>query len=171
MAENPTAVPGKKEPGAQKRIPFSVPQRKLEVPPIPGYYLRWMRGTAARIAQAQRAGFEFVKPEEVELNATILGSDIGGNTDMGSRVSVVEGSVDDQGQAVRLFLMKQKLEYRNEDNALVQERNDQVAEALTAGYRAGAIGGRDSGETADDAGKRYVDHRRTRMPDLFRKKS
>ena len=155
------------------RIPLSVPQRKLEVPDIPGYYLRWFRGTAQRLAQAERAGFDYVTPDEIQLNNVTLGGDArkDGNTDLGSRVSVVEGSeVDGGGQAVRLYLMKQKMEHFKEDQAIIQDRNDQIADALTANFKQGTIGGRDQGETAEDSKQRYVDPRRTRVPDLFKRK-
>jgi len=169
--QNPSVAPGKPT-GASARIPLSVPQRKLEVPEIPGYYLRWFRGTPARLAQAQRAGFTFVAQEEVQLNSVVVGGDAShGNTDLGSRVSVVEGSeVDTAGQAVRLYLMKQKMEHYIEDAKLIQERNDGVAEALAGQYASGAIGGRAQGESNEDVQHRYVDRSRTKIPELFRKK-
>lgn len=170
--QNPSERPGKSAED-RRRIPISVPQRKLEVPEIPGYKLRWFRGTPQRLAQAERAGFEFVSPEEIQLNDLSLGGDAtrSGNTDMGTRVSIVEGSeVDGGGNAVRLYLMKQREELWKEDEAIGQERNDSVAEALTAAYRQGTVGGQAPGEQSVDAQSRYVDTKRTRMPDLFRKK-
>lgn len=159
---------------ARKRIPMSVPQRKLEVPEIPGYYLKWIRGTPQRLAQAERAFFEFVRPEEIQLNNVSLGGDAtkDGNTDLGGRVSVIEGSeIDSGGQAVRLYLMKQKWEYYLEDQTISQQRNDSVADTLTASYRQGMVGGVSSGETAEDVASRYVDPRRSRVPELFRRKT
>jgi hypothetical protein len=172
MDENPTVRIGE-TPAARKRIPLSVPQRKLEVAPIPGYYLRWFRGTPARLAQAERAGFEFVDEDEVQMNSTHLGGNAlhTGSTDLGTRVSVIEGSeTDGAGQAVRMYLMKQKLEYYHEDAKTIQARNDLVADALTTGYRQGQVGGQAPGETAADVNLRYVDPKRTKVPDLFRKK-
>jgi hypothetical protein len=173
QTSNPSVAPTR-EAGANKRIPLSVPQRKLEVPGIPGYHLRWIRGTPQRIAQAERAGFEFVHPDEFGgLNDVSVGGDASreGNTDMGSRVSVVEGSeLDGTGNAVRMYLMKQKMEFFLEDNAIIQNRNDSVADALTASFRTGTIGGPTPGEGADDVAARYVDPRRAKIPDLFRKK-
>lgn len=169
---NPSVAPGKTT-AERKRIPLSVPQRKLEVPEIPGYRLRWFRGTPQRLAQAERAGFEYVDPSEVALNNVVIGGDAkkDGNSDMGSRVSVIEGSeVDGAGQAVRLYLMKQKEELWKEDQAITQGRNDSVAEALTAGFAQGAVGGRAPGESAEDTQQRYVDRSRSKLPDLFRKK-
>lgn len=175
QGSNPSVLPARTA-GERKRIPLSVPQRKLETPEIPGFYLRWFRGTPQRLAQAERAGYSFVSEDEVDLNNIGLGGDAtkSGNTDLGSRVSVIEGGeVDGAGQAVRLYLMKQPMEYRNEDNAISQERNDSVADALTSQYRQGQLGRGAAGappETAEDTAARYVDMKRTRVPDLFRKK-
>lgn len=171
-ASNPSVAPGKST-SERVRIPLSVPQRKLEVPEIPGYYLRWFRGTPARLRQAESAGFEYVTAEEVRLNSVSLGGDArkDGNNDLGSHVSVVEGSeVGDDGQAVRMILMKQKQEYRNEDVAIMNKRNDSVAEALTSNLAQGTVGGKGEGETTEDLGLRYVDKKRSRMPEFFRKK-
>lgn len=172
QAENPSATPGK--PQAERvRVPLSVPQRKLEVPEIPGYYSRWLEGTPQRLAQADRAGFEFVHPEEVQLNNVSIGGDArkDGNTDLGSRVSIVQGSIGEDGQAIRLYLMKQKMEWHLQDLLLLQRQNDGIAEALTAAYRGGTVGGQAQGETAEDVGKRYVDKARTKIPEFFRRKT
>jgi len=158
----------------RKRIPMTAPLRKLEVDALPGYHLQWIRGDAGRIAQAQRAGFEFVQESEVTLNSVGLGnsSDSSGNTDMGGRVSVTEGSdVSADGQPVRLYLMKQLMEHYLEDQAINQARTDSVAQALTASYSRGNVGGAAPGETQADAQQRYVDPKRSKIPDLFRRKS
>lgn len=168
---NPSVATGQAPAVARKRIPLSTPQRKLEVPEIPGFYLRWFRGTPARIAQAENAGFVFVTQDEVKLNSLSLGGDAtkDGNTDMGSRVSVVEGSeVDGGGNAVRLYLMKQPIEFKKEDDAAVQQRNDETVATLTAQFKQGTVGGIDKGETPEDAALRYVGSR-ARVPELFRK--
>lgn len=172
QGSNPSVSTGKTV-GERVRIPLSVPQRKLEVPEIPGFHLRWFTGTPDRLAQAERAGFVFVAPEEVQLNSLSLGGDAkkDGNTDMGSRVSVVNGEVGGDGQATRLYLMKQPMEFYKEDQAILDKRNDGIAEALTTAYTRGQVGGQDRGETAEDASLRYVDRKRSKVPDLFRKKS
>lgn len=172
---NPGVAPGKPV-AERKRIPLSVPQRKLEVPEIPGYHLRWLRGTPARLAQAQNAGFEFVSEDEISLNNVALGGDAtkAGNSDMGSRVSVIEGGdTDGQGQAVRMYLMKQKIEYKQEDDALIQARNDSVRDALVGQLGSGTIGMTGEGrppEDASDQAARYVPRGRAKIPELFRRK-
>lgn len=172
--QNPSTVPGKTR-AERKRIPLSVPQRKLEVPDIVGYYCRWFKGTPSRLAQAERAGFEYVTPEEVELNNVSLGGDASkdGNTDLGSRVSVVEGSETEGGQAIRMYLMKQPIEFKREDDAVLEQRNDGIAAALSSQFKTGMVGrGQQGAPSEDDAdvAARYVP-KGTKVPALFRKKT
>lgn len=169
---NPSVEGGKKSVEERKRIPMTLPMLKLEVPDIPGYHLHWMRGTTQRLMQADRAGYEFVHPDEVDLNSVGPGGDAthSGNTDMGARVSIV-GGAGEQGEAVRLYLMKQKMEYYLEDQKILQGRNDSIADTLTAQYRSGQIGGQAEGETSADVAARYVDTRRTKVPELFKRKA
>jgi len=152
----------------RKRIPMSVPVQKLEAPDIPGYHLHWFRGEPDRLQRALDGGYEFVDERELKVNAVGLGttSTATGNTDMGSRVSVVSGDgVGRDGQPSRLVLMKIKQEWYEEDQQLVTNRNEQVASALRGGdvtaLPAGAQGAR------GDASNRYVDKTRTVLPDLF----
>ncbi len=152
----------------RKRIPMSVPVQTLSAPEIPGYHLHWFNGTQARLQRAIDGGYEFVTHDEMRLNAVGLGSDTthSGNTDMGSRVSVVSGSeVGPDGQAIRMVLMKIKQEWYEEDQKLVEERNDKVAASLKGGMVGSEMPG--SGDTSN----RYVDKSRTKIPDMFTKKA
>jgi len=143
------------------RIPMSVPQTKLSAPEIPGYHCHWMLGTAARIAQAQRAGYTFVEQDEVDVNNFDLAGDPedSGNTDLGSRVSIVAGSAGDneKDNALRLYLMKLPNEYWEEDQKLIADRNEQIA----AGLR---------GDTQIEAGYIPEAHKK-QVAELFRKKN
>lgn len=171
---NPSNLP-EKTAAERKRTPMTLPVSKLAVPDIPGYHTHWMRGTADRLAQAQAAGYEFVTPEEIQLDNIGLGGDASkdGNDDMGSRVSRVAGGgdVDGGGNAIRLYLMKQKMEWYKDDQKLLHDRNDSVAEALSTAYRTGTVGGQAQGETAADVASRYVDPKKTKIPEMFRKKT
>lgn len=151
----------------RKRIPMSVPVQKLEAPDIPGYHLHWFQGTPERLQRALDGGYEFVDEREMQINNVSLGGDStkSGNTDMGSRVSVVSGhEVGKDGQPTRLILMKIKLEWYEEDQKLVDQRNARVADSLTSG----AIGAEK--DRAGDSQHRYVDKSRTAIPDLFKAK-
>lgn len=158
------ATAGATDGAARKRIPMSVPTRKLEAAEIPGYHLYWFYGTADQIQRATEGGYEFVDEREVRLNAASLGSNsaAGGNTDMGSRVSVLAGAdIGHDGQPVRLILMKIKLEWYEEDQKILEKRNEQIAAAL----RGGLLGAEQDG--VGDTQHRYVDRARTKIPDLF----
>lgn len=151
----------------RKRIPMSVPVQKLEAPEIPGFHLHWFMNSPDRIQRAIDAGYEFVDQREIKINNVSLGGDsaASGNTDMGSRVSVVSGQeIGRDGQPTRLILMKIRQEWYEEDQKLVGERSAQIAQALTQG----TLG---SEKDADgDSRQRYVDKARTKIPDLFKPK-
>lgn len=160
---NVATTPGTQE---RRRIPMSVPVQKLEVPDLPGYHLHWFTGTPDRLERAQDAGYEFVDERDVRPNSVSLGADsaTSGNTDMGSRVSIVAGTqLGNDGQAIRLILMKQKLEWYEADQKITEARNDRVAASLSGG-QLGADQAADSRETH----LRYVG-KTTNTPDMFTK--
>ena len=147
--------------------PMSAGTKKLETPPRDGYHRRWFRGDATRLAKAQRAGYTFVQPEDVDLNNFDLGGDAktSGNTDMGTRVSVIAGDdLDPTGQPGRLYLMECPEELYEYSRSIIEDRNESVAEAL----RGGKLGLGHDGETRFDQDQRYV---KGKVPDLFIPKS
>ena len=120
----------------RKRIPMSTPQQKLAVAEIPGYYCYWFRGTPDRLGRAIQGGYEFVTPEEAHLTNFSLGGDgtENGNTDMGTRVSIIAGEeVGADGQPVRLYLMKIKEEWHQEDVAIQAKSSETLIDVLKAG--------------------------------------
>ena len=120
----------------RKRVPMSVPVQKLSAPEIPGYHLHWFLSNADRLQRAMDGGYEFVDEREAKINPVGLGGDsaISGNTDMGSRVSVVSGQeIGKDGQPTRLVLMKIRQEWWDEDQLLVEARNTQVRDSLLGG--------------------------------------
>ena len=149
------------------RIPMSLPQQKLAVPDIPGYHLHWMLGTPSRIAQAQRAGYEFVDEGEVDVANTGLADSAtrSGNTDMGSRVSVVAGGdMGQDGQEQRLYLMKIRLEWWEADQKVLEDRNEQIAASIR--------GGQDLAANPDGNENRYIpDAHKKGVAELFTRKT
>lgn len=127
---NPSAAPARTV--ERKRIPMSLPERKLAIPEIPGYVLHWFRGTPGRIEQAQRAGYEFVTKDEVELVQAGVANDAlsDGNTDLGSRVSIAAAEGDENGRAMRLYLMKIRQEFFDEDTAAIEKNHEQIAATI-----------------------------------------
>mgnify|MGYP001251267577 FL=1 len=161
---NPATIAGKAD---RKRIPMSVPVQRLEAAEIPGYHLHWFLGSPERLQRALDGGYEFVDEREMKINSVSLGGDTArsGNTDMGSRVSVVSGQeVGKDGQPTRLILMKIKQEWWEEDQLLVDAKNEKVAASL----RGGLIGAEK--DAVGDTKHRYVDKARTQIPDLFKPK-
>lgn len=147
--------------------PMAIGGLKMEVPDKPGYHRRWIRGDAGRINKAMRAGYTFVDSKEVDLNNFDLGGDAktSGNTDLGgSRVSIVSGDGSDEtGQPGRMYLMECPLEFYEASRKIVEDRNDDIAEAL----KGGTIGS----EKDRDVDARYVDNQRTKVPNMFTKKT
>jgi hypothetical protein len=151
----------------RKRIPMSVPVQRLETAEIPGYHLHWFLSTGERLQRALDGGYEFVDEREIKVNNVSLGGDsaLSGNTDLGSRVSVVSGQeVGKDGQPTRLILMKIKQEWWKEDQAQVEARNTKVRDALLGGM----IGAEQ--DRQGDSQHRYVDKTRTAIPDFFKPK-
>lgn len=108
-ADNPEATT------RRRRIPMSVAKRKMEVEALPGFHLHWF--SEANVPQAIDAGYEFVSNEEISLNQLGVGArhNMTGNTDMGSRISIIGSLSGPAGGPERAYLMKLKEEYRKED--------------------------------------------------------
>lgn len=159
---NPANEPGKTD-AERKRTPMTLPMRKLEVSEIAGYHLYWMRGSPQRLAQAERAGYEFVTEDDVKLNNLDLGGDaaVSGNTDMGSKVSTVTGDDLVEGQPMRLYLMKIREEWWQEGQKILEDRSEKIADS----FRRGLIGHDQPG--AGDTSNRYT---KGKVPDLFKLK-
>lgn len=144
-------------------IPMSAPVQRLQVPEKPGFVRYWFRGDYNRLQRAQQAGYRFVHPNDVRVNNMDVAGDSSnsGNTDLGSRVSLVTGDESGpDGQPNRLYLMEIPQELYEYGQTILQQRNDSIAEEL----RSGLIGSDDSGESSSDKATRYA---KTGVPDLF----
>lgn len=104
------------------RVPMSTPVRKLQVDPIPGFHLHWF--AEFKVSRAKQAGYVLVKQDEVFVNGSPIGADpeLGGNTDLGSSVSIV-ASFDERNNPIRLVLMKLPEEFWQDDQAELNKRN------------------------------------------------
>lgn len=138
-------------------IPMTTGTLRLETPKRDGWHRHWFRGTPERIQRAQRAGYRFVDStdETVQVrNFDLGGSDKqSGNSDLGSRVSVISGDdLDSVGQPGRLYLMECPQNIYEHAKRLLADRNEDVA----ASIRGGSTGKGSGGETAKDAENRYT---------------
>jgi hypothetical protein len=143
--------------------PMSAGTPRLDVPEREGYQRRWFRGDVGRVQRAMQAGWTFVDTSDVKLNNFDLGGDAkaSGNTDLGTRVSVISGDeADSTGQPSRMYLMECPDELYEYGRSFLEDRNESVAEAL----RGGKIGAGNDGETRKDQSNRYV---KGEVPDLF----
>lgn len=138
---------------------MSTPTRRLEVQDIPGYRLYWFR--EANAPRAVQAAYEFVNDREARLFNLSIGDNPGGlsgNTDLGSRVSIVAGT-SEHGQPERLILMKIKLEFFQDDQKAIAEKN---ARQMSAIFEREEIAGADG--TMNERGNLvYVDRKRTAL--------
>jgi hypothetical protein len=136
-------------------VPMSQGAQTLAVPQRDGWHRRWFRSDPGRIARAQRAGYTFVDADEVSLVNGDLGGDAStsGNSDMGTRVSVISGDeADSTGQPSRMYLMECPEELYEYSRSILADRNEGIAEAL----RGGKIGAGHDGETRKDQETRYI---------------
>lgn len=175
QGQNPAQSP-EKVVAERVRIPMTSPMRRLETPELPGWWLQWIRGTPERMQQAKRAFFEHVLEYELDVNNRDIGGDAktSGNSDLGSIISTSDGSGERgyDGQAIRMYLMKQRKEHHDEDVAINQRRNDSVVDSLTVNFRQGTVGmGADGApaETPVDMRQRYVGSN-TAIPEIFKRK-
>lgn len=132
---------------ARQRIPLSVPRRKLQVQPIPGFVLYWFK--ESNTFDAINAGYDFVDSQEVRLNQTneANSADTSGNTDLGSRVSVIGDRMGEHGRPERLILMKIREDWWREDRKLLDNENAAVIEAIFGGQILGAQSGADHSQS------------------------
>lgn len=103
---------------------------RLQVPEKDGFHRHWFRGTSERLGRAQQAYYTFVDADEVDVNNFDIGGDSlkSGSTDLGSRVSISGG-----GDGARMYLMECPLEFYEESQRILGERNESVAASLRGG--------------------------------------
>lgn len=158
ISPNPANPPDNvaQQPGLRRRIPMSIPMRKLEVTDIPGFHLHWF--VDANIERAIQGGYEFVDDLEVQVNqhGVATSTELSGNQDLGSRVRIVGGAGRD-GKGEYLTLMKIKDEWFRDDQRLLEERN---ASVLSQVFRGEKVLG-DETDSKSDRNLRYVDAEKT----------
>lgn len=149
---NPANAPSRREEvSKRRRIPMSVPLRRLEAEPIAGFHLHWFR--EENVPRALDGGYEFVSADEVRLNQRGVANDpkSSGNTDLGSRVTQFD-QMGVNGQPQHLVLMKIKEEWWLEDQS---ERDKRAAAPMQSLFRNEEILGSEN-VRSEDRGTRYV---------------
>jgi len=146
--------------------PMSGATLRLEVPERSGWHRHWFRGTQNRLARAQQAGYNFVDPDDVDVNNFDLAGDSksAGSTDLGTRISVTSGDGNEDGSPSRMYLMECPEAIFKYAQGLLMDINDSTAAAL----RGGLVGSGGSGENSADISSRYK--KVGPVPDLFTSK-
>lgn len=128
---NPANAASPSAAAARRRVPMNIPRRKLEVDPLPGFRLYWHK--ESDVDRAFQAGYEFVDKKEVHLNSRQIGAPrgLGGNTDLGSNVSIV--GTAETGE--RLVLMKIRIEHYLEDKKELFQHNARALASIFTGEK------------------------------------
>ena len=100
---------------------------------IPGYHLHILNDLPGRIDLAVQGGYEFVLANEIESVTTNVSSR---NTDVGDKVRFLVGK-NDTGTPLYAYLMKQRLEWYDEDQAALAEKNQKIDDAIKRGKTPG----------------------------------
>lgn len=170
VSSNPAELEGSLADEAVDRIPMSSPNRKLEVPELPGYRLYWFRGEPGRISWALRGGYRFVNPSEVTLHNFDIGGDLsmsGTSTDDDKVAVAAQDGISENGQFLKLYLMKIKKEHYVSDQQLYEkERIDPFVSALRGGVPVEAPS--EMSQMPGDAGTTYT--KQKSLPKMFTKK-
>lgn len=95
---------------------------------LPGFVLRWINDDRDRIPRSQVQGWTFVTKQEAGLNDKLTPI----NKDMGENIAVYVGG-DEQGKAMRAFLMKIPKEGFDRIMAPKERRDDMIEEAIRRG--------------------------------------
>ena len=115
------------------RVPISGDRLKMEVPEEakdPNYFYYWFNDVNNDVYHAKRAGYVHVQKEELPY------------TEFGVDTSESESSIVSMrvGRGVTAFLMKQPMEYRNEDQAAYNARVDKSELAMKEKLNSGQDG-------------------------------
>jgi hypothetical protein len=114
----------------KRRNVFNGTEAKLGVrTQIPGYHLHIFTDTGSRIQEALDSGYEFVRPDEV---GGVSENVVSRNGDLGERIRYLVNPRA-EGSEQYGYLMKQRQEWYEEDQAALQARNNHVDHAIRRG--------------------------------------
>jgi len=126
------AAPSPSKDGAQRkrRNAFNGTTTRLSVnKTIPGFHLHVITDKENRIQEALDGGYEFVTPDEVDgVSANVVSR----NGDLGERIRFLVNPRA-EGSEQYGYLMKQRLEWFEEDQEALREKNNQVDSAIRKG--------------------------------------
>ena len=128
------------------RIPMDIPQAKLAVPNLPGFFCYWH--LEANVPAAIKAGYTFVEPDEMSINQLNVATEnsISGNQDLGNRIKIM-GGVNIVGQPEYHVLMKLRMEWRLADQRKKDARNASILQGI---FKKETVLDREGDKVADD---------------------
>lgn len=106
----------------RNRVPMGGQRQKLARAEIPGYHQRWIDGTPGRLADAERAGYEFVMIPDPD----------GGGGEV--KEQMVVGTLPG-GKPHIQYRMKQKAEFYHEDQELKLDNIRRVERTIKHGAK------------------------------------
>ena len=128
-----TRTTAERSTSTRKRNVFNGTEGKLTIGhTIDGQHLHIFNDSPGRVQQAIDAGYEFVKPEEV---GGVKDNVVSKNTDLGEKVRYLVGR-EESGEPLYAYLMKIKQEWYEEDQGILQDKNDFVDDAIRHGRSA-----------------------------------
>ena len=134
----PTPTPAVDGKTRRKRNVFNGTQTKISVnQQIPGYHLHVFTDVGNRVQDAQDSGYEFVNPEEV---GGVSDNVVSRNGDLGDRVRYLVNPRA-EGSEQYGYLMKQRLEWYEEDQEALQQKNNAIDAAIRKGKLTAVEGG------------------------------
>jgi hypothetical protein len=114
----------------KRRNVFNGTEAKLGVrEQIDGYHLHILTDNGSRIQEALDTGYEFVRPDEI---GGVSENVVSRNGDLGDRIRYLVNPRA-EGTAQYGYLMKQRLEWYEEDQNALQVKNSQVDAAIRRG--------------------------------------
>ena len=114
----------------KRRNVFNGTEAKLNVQSqIPGYHLHVLTDVGGRIQAAMDSGYEFVRPDEV---GGVSENVVSRNGDLGERIRFLVNPRA-EGSEQYGYLMKQRLEWYEEDQAELQAKNNLIDASIRKG--------------------------------------
>lgn len=118
-------------------------RQKLTTPKLPGYYLRWVNDVDTNIYdRTVQDDYDYVKKSEIGNH---VGEQGDGNSDLGSRVSVLVDK-DNQGNPIVAYLLKKKTEFHDADMDKKESFRIEQEKSLKRG----------TDETGNPVGEQYI---------------
>lgn len=108
---------------------FGVPNQKLAVAQIEGYYVRWINDIPGRLQLALQDGYSFVEKGECDIYEDITSM----NNDDGNRIRKLVGQMPDGVSPLYAYLMKLPEEWKQKKESIIQSRIDAVEESINKG--------------------------------------